>query len=64
MYLFTPRLYKIKNKKSLKETDIWPADVITDVTGKKMKYWVMTPDSNFVPFHGYESGYYQKINVK
>lgn len=64
MYRFTPKCHRPKNKKAFKNADIWPADILEDSTGKALEYWVMTPDTKFIPFSGYESGYYSKEKQK
>ncbi len=68
MYQFSPEFHWPKDKKAFKNADIWPADVLVDTSGKCQEYWIMTPDALFVPFTGYEAGYYgreakEKSNV-
>lgn len=58
MYQFTPEFHHPKNKKAFKKADIWPADVVVATETKTQEYWVMTPDARFIPFSGYDSGYF------
>jgi hypothetical protein len=49
MYKLDPHFHIPKNKKSLKNADVWPADVI--INGKHK--WVMTSEGVPVKYKGY-----------
>jgi hypothetical protein len=64
MYRFTPAVHRPKNKKEFKRADIWPADILEAAADNRLEYWIMAPDAKFIPFSGYESGYYNKVKQK